>query len=45
MYEAQIRTGGRVIKVKVEARSGADAKALLEGQHGRGCILTGPNKC
>lgn len=42
-FKANMRmSNGRVIEVRVQAKSLMDAKDLLETQYGKGSIFTGP---
>jgi len=43
-YKANVRVNGRMVEVRVQARSNIDARAMIEGQYGKGSIATGPNQ-
>ncbi len=43
-YKANVRINGRMVEIRVEARSSIDARAMIEGQYGKGSIVTGPNQ-
>lgn len=43
-YKASVRINGRMVEVRVEARNSTDARAMIEGQYGKGSIVTGPNQ-
>jgi hypothetical protein len=43
-YKAQVRISGRYVEVRVQARNSIDARTMLEGQYGKGCIVIGPNE-
>jgi hypothetical protein len=43
-YKANVRINGRMVEVRVEARSSIDARTMIEGQYGKGSIVTGPNQ-
>jgi hypothetical protein len=43
-YKASVRINGRIVEVRVEARNSIDARAMIEGQYGKGSIVTGPNQ-
>jgi hypothetical protein len=43
-YKANVRINGRMVEVRVEARNSIDARAMIEGQYGKGSIVTGPNQ-
>lgn len=41
-YKAHVRMSGRTVEVQVQARNPLDAKAMLEGQYGKGSVVIGP---
>lgn len=43
-YKANVRINGRMVEVRVEARNSIDARAMIEGQYGKGSIVNGPNQ-
>lgn len=43
-YKANVRINGRMVEIRVQARSSMDARAMIEGQYGNGSIVTGPNQ-
>lgn len=41
-WKAKVRVSGRTTEVFIDAKSTADAKALLEAQYGKGCVMGVP---
>jgi hypothetical protein len=43
-YKAHVRTNGRVVEVRVQARNPMDARDMLSGQYGRDNIVHAPSE-
>jgi hypothetical protein len=44
-YKARIKlSNGSTQEIRVQADSSFNAKAMIEAQYGKGCILNGPSK-
>ncbi|MDB4989911.1 MAG: hypothetical protein JWN04_5089 [Myxococcaceae bacterium] len=44
-YKAHVKpNGGASVEVRIEAKSQHDAKALLEGQYGKGSVVGSPHE-
>ncbi len=43
-YQAKVRIGGGLVSVSVQARSTAEARMILESQHGSGSVTTTPTQ-
>ena len=43
-FKATVRMNGRAVEIQVQARTAADARAMLEAQYGKPAILYGPHE-